>query len=130
VGLTERYVGLIVGDCTGVFYRPYSDQRNALLSVRSQHCRLRCVFFGGGGVGGGGGGGGRGGEGGGGGGGGGGRHNPFAVISHEPSYSAAPEIYFHRWTPAFVVFGPFDPVPPKSRSTRGQLHRGPLSSTR
>ena len=86
VGITERYVVECVGDCKGVFYRPYvgANVTHFGLSVPLPTMQIKSVFFGGTTF----------------------RWN-FSRTSHT---QPPPEIYVHRWTPLFG-FGPFDPLP-------------------
>jgi hypothetical protein len=86
VGITERYIVECVGDCKGVFYRPYvgANVTHFGLSTPLPTMQIKSVFLGGTTF----------------------RWN-FSRTSHT---QPPPEIYVHRWTPLFG-FGPFDPVP-------------------
>jgi len=86
VGITERYIVECVGDCKGVFYRPYvgANVTHFGLSAPLPMMQIKSVFFGG---------------------------TTFRWnFSRTNRTQPPPEVYVHRWTP-LVGFGPFDPRP-------------------
>jgi hypothetical protein len=86
VGITERYIVECVGDCKGVFYRPYvgANVTHFGLSAPLPMMQIKSVFIGG---------------------------TTFRWnFSRTNRTQPPPEIYVHRWTPLFG-FGPFDPGP-------------------
>ena len=86
VDITERYVVECVGDCKGVFYRPYvgANVTHFGLSAPLPTMQIRSTFFGGASF----------------------RWNFSRTNKSQPP----PEIYIHRWKPG-VGFGPADPGP-------------------
>jgi hypothetical protein len=86
VGITERYVIECVGDCKGLFYRPWigANVTHFGLSAPLPTFQIKSTWFGG---------------------------MKFEWrFSRKKNTQSAPEVYVHRWTP-LAGFGPFDPGP-------------------
>jgi hypothetical protein len=86
VTITERYVVECVGDCKGVFYRPYAGAQVTHFGLTQPlpTMQIKSVFLGGTTF----------------------RWNFSRTNKSQPP----PEIYIHRWTP-LAGFGPFDAGP-------------------
>lgn len=86
VGVTDRYVIECLGDCKGVFYRPWVGTRvvHFGLSAPLPMMEIKSVSFGG--------------------------TNFRWNFSRNKNTQPPPEIYVHQWTP-LTGMGPFDPVP-------------------
>ena len=86
VGITDRFVIECVGDCKGVFYRPWvgANVTHFGLSAPLPTFQIKSVWAGG---------------------------TSFSWnFSRTKNTRPPPEIYVHHWTP-LAGFGPFDPVP-------------------
>lgn len=86
VNIAERYVAECVGDCRGVFYRPYIGAQVVHFGLTEPlpTMQIKSVWFGGTTF----------------------RWNFSRANKSQPP----PQIYIHRWTP-LAGFGPFDPGP-------------------
>lgn len=103
VGVTERYVMECVGDCKGVFYRPWigANVTHFGLSYPLPMMQIKSMNFGG---------------------------LSFSWrVSRTNKSQPPPEVYFHKWVPLFG-FGPFDPVP--AEIARRQAAAPPCRSPR
>jgi hypothetical protein len=107
VDVTERFVVECVGDCKGVFYRPYvgANVTHFGLSAPLPTMQIKSTFLGGTSF----------------------RWNFSRTNKGQPP----PEIYVHRWR-SLVGYGPFDPVPAElaRRQAAAPPCRAPKASSR
>jgi hypothetical protein len=103
VNITERFVMECVGDCKGVFYRPYvgAQVTHFGLTAPLPTMQIKSVFLGG---------------------------TAFKWnVSRTGKSQPPPEIYFHHWTP-LAGYGPFDAAP--AEVARRQAEAPPCKAPR